>query len=182
LTLTDVDPSERLVHLFPIVPSLTPINTAPDHVAEAGTNPAGVFAGDALGRGSGSHMGHDFFVPSSASQRVYDVLYLRDATRPGVGRQAISFMGDDRFGVAPYTAELEISVIGKRPIWVAGEFVGGFFVAEDKGPFNRMLDAVVAAKSARDRVMVNPTTYRPLTVGTPLYLGTEIVLGAFTRS
>jgi len=31
VTLTDVDPSERLVHLFPIVPSLIPINTAPDH-------------------------------------------------------------------------------------------------------------------------------------------------------
>jgi phage tail-like protein len=183
LNLLDTPPSNRLVHLFPVVPSFSPVNSAPDHVAEHGFAPASVFSG-ALPLSLGSFMGHDFFVPSTASRRLYQVVYLRDATRQLQGRKAISFMGDDRFGIERFTAELDISVRSKRPAWAAGEFMGPgmYFLAGDRRPLNRVLDAVVRSKSRRDKIRVNSRTFRPARMGSPLFMGTPIILGSWTRS
>lgn len=166
--------SERIIHRFPIVPkTLTAVNAIPDFVAEHGFAPASVFSGEPIGQ---------FFVPSTAVDRIYDVVYLHDKNRPLEQRSAISYLGIDRFGIDPFTAELKIGVPGDRPVWIFDEFSYGFFFDAPKDALDRVLDAVGSAKSARDKVLVNTSTYRQLTIGTSLFIGAPLVIGNFTRS
>lgn len=170
-SIRETPEAERLLYLFPIGPGhREAINTEPDHVAEPGLCPAAAFCGEPMA---------DFLAPTGAETRLYRAIYINDPDRPGSLAPAVSYMDDCRFGLASFTAELSVVVHTLRPWWVADDFVYGFFYDGD-GPARlaAALDAIDAAKAARDVVLVGTNNYHPLTVGgAPLFVGEPLIVG-----
>jgi hypothetical protein len=59
---------------------MQPIDGQSDYIAETGFAPMPVFGGDPA----------EYFVPSTAGQRFFDVIYLMDESRDTLSRPAIS--------------------------------------------------------------------------------------------
>lgn len=166
--------SERKLHYYSVTPGGRPTAAVPQRVYERGTAPDGVFCGT-IAAGN-------FFVPSGALHRVYDAIYIADPARIEGARGSISFMGDDRLGMSSYTAEIAVGAPSHRPKDAVGGHVAGYWYTAPKTALERNLRAVTSAKAARDKVMVNTKTYRPLRAGTPLFVGAPLKVGNWTRS
>jgi phage tail-like protein len=166
--------SERALHYYSVTPGGRPTAAVPKRVYERAIAGDGVFAGEITDG--------KFYTPSGALHRVYDAIHVADPSRVGAARGSISFFGDDRFGVPAFTAEISVGVPSKRPKDAVSGFVGGFWYEHRKTELDRNLRAVTAGKAARDKIMVNTSTHRPLRVGSPLFVGASLKLGNWTRS
>lgn len=172
LDLNRTTEADLFLYRFPVVASEVPITAYPLRGFDPATNRRGVFCGRPIGA--------KFYVPSTASRRTYDVVHIR--RNPSAGRQAINYMGAERFGMPPYTGEIKLAVEGHRDRCTNGRFVGGFFWASPKTKLHKAMAAIRSAKSARDDIFVDSSTYRPLRLGNTLLLGGQLELGSFTRS
>lgn len=165
---------DQLMHRFAVVPKMDPVNAVPFRVYEHGRAPRSVF--------SGSPISGRYFVPSGAVTRTYDAVHFKPRELALTSGQATSYMGVERFGMPAFTAELKVAVRGRRPRRAADRFVGGHFYAAPRDALDNALAAVRASKSCRDEILLDTKTWRPLTVGTPLFIGAALPLGSYTRS
>lgn len=188
LNLDRTSAVDKLLYRFPVVPKSTAVNVVPARIGEPGLAPRSVFCGTPIGPSElptpvhAGRKGRRFFIRSGAAFRTYDVVYFKDPDISLAGRAARNFMGNERFGMPAYTAELKVIVPGKRPKLAADRFVGGFFYKAPKDNFNNTIAASRIAKSARDDVFLNTTVARPLLIGTPLLAGGKLIVGQYTRS
>lgn len=155
-----------------VPPSLTPIQAFPERIGEPGQAIRGIhiFRGSRQGtvdpvtntlrRNKGFHRG--FHLASTSGERIYDRLHLHDPERLPVGGHPRSFFNNMRFGIKPFNAELAVEVTGHRSRheMVHGRFHRGFFSKPKTKPLEKALEAINRAKSARDRILVNPRVYR----------------------
>lgn len=150
---------------------LAPINVEPELVRVPGRNRWGAFCGRFAGR---------FFVETRADVSIYQSIRLHDTRRALARRKAFTFLNADRFGMDAFTAELDIAIRGRRPRIIQNLFMTGFLYAGDREKEAKVYRAIVAAKAARDTILVNTKISRPPTLGNDLFVG-QIRVGEFVR-
>lgn len=150
---------------FAVAAGLDPISIEPTRIFERYTVSEGqAFLGLADGR---------FLMPSSAARHIYDRVALNDPSRVASRRAGQVFLGHARLGYEPFQAELLVSVPLTRPDWCAARFAGDGYLAEtDFTVVNRALTAINVSKAARDTILVDTATHKPVTFGDGLRLGT----------
>jgi phage tail-like protein len=170
------DRSESLrLSALPYGQGLDPIDIRPQLVFEKGNS-----------RGYGVFPQHkrcftnNFLVTSTAEDRVYERLYLHDPTRLPDDRKRSTHVGFTRLGMPAFHAELVAGIQGKRYARQAGRFVSGFTYASSQAPLNKVVQATKLSKSARDKVLLNTKTYRPIRAGDGVRVG-AFKVGQFVR-
>lgn len=159
---------------FPVRPGLNIVSVIPDIVYEHGNAPRSVFCGWPLpGR---------YLVPSDAALRIYSRVAIWDRTRVPPARKALAFLGRGRLGVPPHTAEVQVSIPGRRSIRAFSGYVHGHFVAADRERWRDTLIALQAAKRLSDKINLNSKTLRPYRIGSTILIGGSYPLGRWTRS
>lgn len=123
-----------------------------------------------------------YLVPSGASLRIYLRIAIWDSKRVPPARKALAFLGRGRLGILLRTAELKVSIPGRRPARAFGQYVRGHLVAADLERWRDTLIAIRAAKRLSDKLQLNSRTYRPYRVGSPILIGGSYPLGRWTRS
>jgi phage tail-like protein len=154
---------DDLQGLTAIRDGLSPIMVEPERVSLVGISPDGVFCNTPL---DGWHFGGDL-----VETQIYESIRLHDPNRDVVGGVAISFMDDDRFGIAPHTAELLVYIPDVRAQDAVDGFIDGFFVETPPDALHRVLDAIEAAAAAHETILVDTEVYRAPTLGNGLKLG-----------
>lgn len=116
--------------------------------------------------------GERHMITTIAPRMIFDRIALHDPERLPPMRQVRDFHGVGRFGMQPFTAEALIRVPMRQPRSRDCRFHGvGFRKAADMKPLWQAVDAVSVSKAARDTVMIDTTTYRPVTLRDGLTLG-----------
>lgn len=179
-TLQQSTGSNRLLYSFAIHASGSPVNTEPDFVAEHGHDFAGVFCD--LPIGEAGTAGAAYFTPNLAGTRLFRVVYFFREERASIDTRALSFLDDARFGIDDYTAELSAVIPGKRPVWIADDFIDGYLYDDEPVALWKTCDAIVAAKSERDKILVRTSLFKSLTIGQRLLVGTPLILGEFSST
>lgn len=155
---------------FPVLPSMEPVNVTPQRIAQGRTAPAG--RGFLKRKRFGG-----FMKASNGPLMIYDRVALNDPTRTGKMRKVRSFHGRGRYGINPFTAELQIRVPMTRKRRVAGRWHGaGYRKAADLSPLWRAIEAVRVSKAFRDTVFINTTTQGVVNFSSGLTFG-EFVFG-----
>lgn len=156
---------------FPVLPSMAPVNVTPQRIAQGRTAPVG--RGFTLKR---KRFG-GFMKASNGPLMIYDRIALNDPTRTGKMRKVRSFHGRGRYGIDPFTAELQIRVTMKRNRRTSGRWHGaGFRRAPDMSPLWKAIEAVRVSKAFRDTVLINTATQGVVKFGSGLTFG-EFVFG-----
>lgn len=149
---------DEVRELRAVAPSLAPIDIRPEPVAERGVAPRrAALIGRPLRR--------LFTLRSSAHERIFDATWLFDPERPLPLSGAKSFLGHVRLGIAPFTAEIETAI--RRPshrrIATLGRAHHKMFLrSPSRETVRRVARATRAGKSARDRILIDTTTTRPI--------------------
>jgi phage tail P2-like protein len=153
---------------FAVPPSMDPVNVRPQRIAQGRTAPvARMFFGRFKG----------FLKTSFAPLMIYDRVALNDPSRTGQLRKVRSFHGHGRYGIDPYTAELQIRIPMRRPRRRSGRWNGsGYRKAPDMTPLTRAIEAVRVSKAFRDTVLINTATQGLVKFGSGLHFG-EFVFG-----
>jgi phage tail P2-like protein len=153
---------------FPVNPSMEPVNVRPQRIAQGRIAPAGIsFFG---GRGR-------FMKSTFGPLMLYDRIALNDPTRTGKMRKVRSFHGRGRYGIDPFTAELQIRVPMVRQRRRLARWHGaGYRKAPNMAPLNKAIEAVRVSKAFRDKVLINTATQGPVKFGGGLRFG-EFVFG-----
>lgn len=152
------------VRMTETVPSLQPISSRYEMVAARGT-----------ARGVYRFLG--CLAPSTAHERLYRRVYLFDPARAVEGRGRGPFVGAARFGMAPYTAEIEVEVRDRRSRRQVSRYLVGHLVRSAQRRYRQMFAALRFARSARDRVWINTTTTRPVGAGQRVAAGAYLAGG-----
>lgn len=118
-----------------------------------------------------------------AETRVYERIVIWDPELVP-RRRGASYLGVSRFGVSPFTAELVVHIPSKRPkrAFATGTYFGAYFAASTGEKYRETLRALRAAKSARDRILINTTTFRSPQAGQLIVAGTPVIAGRLLRS
>jgi len=120
-----------------------------------------------------SYFGQSYAEPSDAELLVYDEITLFDATRLFATHRARSFWGWSKFGLAPYQAELRLSIPIPRPIWAFGAYWGvGVWLQSDLSPLWDAMQAIRISQASRDDISVSTLLYEPVSFETGLSFGT----------
>lgn len=159
------------VHFNTVKPGLETLGYQSEPSATQGTR-RGIYA-------TGSYVGQ-FFDNSHAGDRLFDRLWLFDPAIPVEPRGRSTHLGGARLGMPAHTSEIVLRMRGKRPLFMAGRFMFGQLTASDQRGYRDMLMSVRAAKSARDRVLVNTSTYQPVTAGLTVTAGDKLA-GSFVE-
>ena len=159
---------------FPVRPGLTIKSAIPDVVFEHGRAPRSIFCGRYLDR--------RYLAPSEAALRIYSRIAIWDGMRVPPARKALAFLGRGRLGIPPHTAELKVSIPGRRPARAFGPFMRGHLVAADRERWRDTFIAIRAAKRLSDKLQLNSRTYRPYRIGSSIFIGGSYPLGRWTRS
>lgn len=165
---TTVWPDERLV------------DVRPEIVAERHTAPYGAMFGVGFcgcGRRDGRTLHGVFLPPSRAWRYLYERWYLHDPERVPEARRRSTHAGYARLGMPPYTAEVRVSITGRRSRWTLGRFVYGFPVAQPRDGIRDARQAVAASKSLRDKVLLDTRNWRLPRVGDRVGLGDGVKIG-----
>jgi phage tail P2-like protein len=100
---------------------------------------------------------------------IYQGLYLYDPNSPGPVSMApgsYSFLDNCWFQFPAYTAIVKVAVVGQLPACALTDFIDGFYLIDpDMSPLWDVVDAVRAAKSARDLVLIDTNAYSIVTAG-----------------
>lgn len=171
-TETRYTTSAERVHFNTVKPSLETMGYDSQPVAQRGQR-RGVFAG---GSYAGQHP-----VPTDATTRIYDRLWLFDPSVPLESRGRSTHLGGARLGMPAFHAEIVLRMRGRRPLFMAGRFVYGALTASDQTPYREALAAVASACSARDRVFIQTSTMRPVTAGVAVMAG-DYIAGSIQES
>lgn len=165
-------PDETLQQRFAVPGSMAPVDVWPEKVAEHGTSVLGVhmFACDREPWidpiTKQRHELRDYvggYLPESDARfHLYDRLYYHDPARLPDSRTASSFVGDMRLGMPAYNLQLDVQITGHRPFHQFDKFVDGYLMASSNEPLDDACAAIVWAKSARDKVLINTDLHRPI--------------------
>jgi hypothetical protein len=144
--LVTVAPAARLPWRSAVTPSLQAVTSEPERVVVPGARGHSVYCGMPAGA---------FFVPSSASLRIYNRFAVYDGRSPA-RRAAVQFMGVGRYGFPLHTAHVSISIPGKRNPLAAGDGIAGFrrryWIPHDPARLAEARIAVAASKRLSDRI------------------------------
>lgn len=157
----------------PALPSLDPIRIDPELVAEGGVADAGLYAGDAAA-------GETFAAPDTAWQRLFERVFLFDRARSVASFGAADagmFADDTRLGMPRRTAEMKVSVRGRRHELAFDDFCFGYVLDEPEAPLDRAFDAASAAKAGLDTILLDTLTVREAQFGTALRFGQGLRFG-----
>lgn len=165
---TTVWPDERLVDVRPEI-------VAEPHTATHGAMFGMGFCG--CGRREGVTLHRVFLPPSRAWRYLYERWYLHDPERVPEARRRSTHAGYARLGMPPHTAEVRVSITGRRSRWTLGRFVYGFPVAQPGDGIRDARQAVAASKSLRDKVLLDTRNWRPPRVGDRVGLGDDVKIG-----
>jgi hypothetical protein len=138
-------------------PSLTPLTTWPERVTAEATDDVSLFSDD---------MPIDlvWLVESRARFRIYDSIRLFERDRPSQLPLSTDFVDNARFRLEPYTAELTVRIVGRKPE-AALEFVDDHLVEDDTLGLLNAVDAVRISQSVRDTIHVNSRLHTPIRFG-----------------
>ncbi len=154
---------DKWERLLPVRDGLSPVTVVPKKTFLPSTAPCTFFAGlipDEL-----------FFVHEDVSRYIYESLRLHDPEKDVLAGNAITFLSDVRLGQAAHTATLEIGIIEPGDPYAFGEFVWGYLAQSSNDKLNRVLEAVEAASSAHEQILVDTEVYRPPVLGGDLFIG-----------
>jgi len=113
-------------------------------------------------------------------QHLFERWHIHDPERSLDARKRSTHLGTTRLGMPPYHAEVLTRIKGRRYPRTAGAFVNGYIVAASKAPIADAREAVMVAKSLRDKILINTKTYRLPRAGDRRVVG-EITIGTFTE-
>jgi phage tail P2-like protein len=146
-----------------IVPDLQPINLYPEYVADTYTESKyKLFAGS---RKVKSYLGPGrYLIPSNAWRHLYQRWYLWDQTRYPDNRRASVYMGNARFGIPKYTAEVKVEAYEYIPkaYFRVGGFLRGYLRPRSTKVIDKVRRATVAAMALRDTVRIDTKAVRTL--------------------
>lgn len=153
------------LHLSSIRPSYEPISVTYERDSDIGQADPWLHFAAALSPG-GFFWGEDFFKRDDASLMLADRLWLYDpdiATPMSVGH---SYWGIDRWSFPAYHVELmiDLQTLERGEAWwgADGYWDDGYWLTTDGEHIDRACRAVVAAKSLRDRALVQFDPRRPI--------------------
>lgn len=118
---------------------------------------------------------------TTAGDRLFDRLWLFDPSVPIETRGRSTHLGGARLTMPAYHSEIVLRMRGRRPTFMAGRFVFGQMCASDQTTYRDAMMAVRAAKSARDKVLVQTSTYKPVTAGVSVIAG-DYIAGAIVEN
>jgi len=162
-TYTTVWPDAGLIHV------------APEKVAEAHPAQNG---SRFPGRKAGQRPLGGFLPPSVAWRHVFERWHLHDPTRVPEARVRSVHLGNTRLGLPPYHAEVRVRITGKRHKKCTCRFVGGHMLTTSKDAIKEVRDATRAAKSLRDKVLLDTKNWRLPQPGDRLPIG-SVKIGQF---
>ena len=122
-----------------------------------------------------------FLPPSVAWRYIYERWHIHDPDRIPDVRVRSTHIGQTRLGMPPYHAEVRTRISGKQAPRTAGLFVHGYVLAGTRKPVTDVCEAVRAAKSLRDKILLDTKTYRLPRAGDRLKLGT-VKLGTYIEA
>lgn len=156
--------------LTTVTPGLEPLDTRSRRISDIGNGGPGFFLG-------ADYLGEAFLTEDDAGVLLADVLYLHDPAIAVPMTAGASFLGVDRLGMEPYTAELLIDLHEKAELdgfFLGQVFLGeAFAVPQDNRAQDNALRAVMAAKALRDTVLVSFAPRRPLEFSDPIWPDTK---------
>jgi len=138
-------------------PSLTPLTTWPERITLDATDEVSLFADDVP-------IDLVWLVESRARFRVYDSIRLFDLDPATQLPLSTDFVDSARFRLEPYTAELTVRIVGRKPD-AALEYVDDHLVEDDGIGLLNAVDAVRVSQSVRDTLYLNPNAHSPVRFG-----------------
>jgi hypothetical protein len=165
-----VDRTTQTLGLNTVSPGLEPLDVRPKRISDVGDGGDAWFLGE-------DFLGERFLVPDDAGMLLADVLFLNDPTVSVPMVDGASFLGVDRFGMDPHTAELMIDLHQEAEpdgFFLGQVFLGeSFLIPEDTTARENAFRAVLAATALRDTVLVSFAPRRPLQFVDPIGPGTK---------
>jgi hypothetical protein len=147
--LVTIAPAQSLPWRSPVTPHLDAVTSEPELVVEKGTKARGVFSWGFIGDG--------FFRPTTAPYRIFWRFAVNDGTQLH-RRPAIQFMGVGRYGFPAHTANLKVSMPGKRSRYQAGEGASEpgyrFWIPHDPERIRNARRALIASRRVSDRLLI----------------------------
>jgi phage tail P2-like protein len=164
-----------------IVPDNTYIDVYPQHVATPHPRSARrLYCGAPRGRRK-EYLINKYLPASIAFQFLYEVWYIFDYARVPDYRRASVYMGQARFGMHKYTAEIRIQIPIKWRKWYI--YNGGFLSGHLHPPDTRELDkcrrAVTASMAVRDTVRIDTIIKRRINTNDSLPCDGSFTVGQY---
>lgn len=113
-----------------------------------------------------------FLPPSIAWRHLFEQWHIHDPERAPDYRRGTKYFRAARFGVAPFTAEIQVRIKKKRHPRAVGRFIGGFFIKSPQQEIADVREGVLVAQSLRDKLLLDTKTYAIPTVGDRRTVGT----------
>jgi phage tail P2-like protein len=164
-----------------IVPDNTYIDVYPQHVA----TPHPISARRLYGRvrnGKPKQFLFNKFLPTNgAFQFLYEVWYIFDYSRVPDYRRASVYMGQARFGIHKYTAELRIEIPIKWRKWYLynGGFMRGHLHPPDTREIDKCRRAVTASMAVRDTIRIDTIVKRRINTNDSLPCDGTFTVGQY---
>lgn len=159
-----------------VMPKAGLIDIRPQHVAECHVRQWGT-----LFAANRQFIRGKLLPPSIAWRFLYERWHIHDPKRVPDVRARSTHLGATRLGMPAYTAELRTRITGRKPSRVVSRFVSGHLLAQSRKPIADVRDAVLAAKSLRDRILIDTKTWRFPRAGDRRALGT-VQLGRYIEA
>lgn len=167
--LFTIRPSLSMPWRHQVTPTIEPVTSEPELIAELGTAGGMAYSERAIATG--------YFVPSTAGERLYERFALTDRSRPGRRTPAVSFMSLSRFGMAPHTAEAKVRIRGRRPRLAAGEGLAlprsRYWFPADTHNLERAAHAATVSKRLTDKIHFDTRTEPGFIAGLPFIAGRD---------
>jgi hypothetical protein len=167
-----------------IVPDNTYIDVYPQHIATPHPISARkLYCGAPHGRPK-QFLFNKFLPTSGAFQFLYEVWYIFDYSRVPDYRRASVYMGQARFGIHKYTAEIRIEIPIKWRKWYI--YNGGFLRGHLHPPDTRELDkcrrAVTASMAVRDTIRIDTIIKRRINTNDSLPCDGTFTVGQYVSA
>ena len=156
--------------LSSVTPGLTPQDVRPVQVFERHVpRPAQHFHDY-----NKSFRGNNFRQQTDAPLWIYNEVSLHSKSSLPTGLEAKWYRGHMRYGIQPFTAQatVEIPLLRSPSRGFGGRFRNGFRMTTDMSKLDDVCGAIVAAKAARDTVLVDTVTHRVVRLKDKKRLGT----------
>ena len=160
-----------------VLPGLQPLEVTPENVASVHQSRITEFY-------CGQCLAGKFQPPSNAWQFMYQLWYLFDPTVVPANKKASCFMGQARFGIGAYTAELKIAAYGIWPRFYlrAGGFLNGFLPPKNTSVTDKIRRAVTASMALRDTVGIDTYVMRVVQISDAVLADGNTWVGMYIES
>ena len=165
-----------------IVPDNTYIDVYPEHVATPHPRSArSLYSGVPRGVKPKEFLFNKFLPTSKAFQFLYEVWYIFDYARVPDYRRASVYMGQARFGIHKYTAEIRIDIPIKWRKWYVfnGGFLRGHLHPPDTREIEKCRRAVTASMAVRDTIRIDTIMRRRINTNDSLPCDGSFTVGQY---